>query len=126
MAKGSGNVKKREFYLTLFFAALLSGMGGLLAYKNDLRGLELAITLATFTLLVLGYCLLGSRLVVGWLQQRFKETPWQIWIGVSLLLLPYLLFALGTHSFRLEGALRLLAFLFVPTLLLYSIRKRKT
>ena len=125
MAKGSSNVKRREFYLTLFFAALLSGMGGLLAYKNDLRGFELAVTLATFTLLVLGYCLLGSRLVVGWLQERFKQAPWQVWIVVGSLLLPYLLFALGTHSFRLEGALRLLAFIFVPTLLLYSIRKRK-
>jgi hypothetical protein len=80
------------------------------AYKNDLRGLELAVTLATFTLLVLATALLGltpgCRLAAGGDSQ--KDAPWLGWIVVGSLLLPYLLFALGNHTASgSKGALRL-------------------
>jgi uncharacterized protein len=124
MVRNNVNAKKRELYLMLLLAAFLSTVGGILAYNTGARGLELVITLAAFTLLVTGYCLLASRLAVNWLRERFKKSPWKIWAAVGTLLIPYLLYALGTGSFNPDGALRLAAFIGLPTLLLFSIRKR--
>jgi uncharacterized protein len=52
-----------------------------------------------------------------------KDTRAGVWAAVGLLLIPYLLFALGTKSFDLNGALRLLLFIVLPTALLYTLRR---
>lgn len=111
----------RECLLLAALAALLTALGGMLAYKAGVRGLTFAITLVTFAMLVSGYCLLGARLIVDGLRRLFAHSPERVWLAAVLVLVPYLFYALGTESINLNGALRLLAFITVPTLLLYAL-----
>src|SRR5437762_9322999 len=115
----------RELYLMLSLTVLFSSVGGLLAYKSGLRGRELLVTLTTFILLIGGYCLLSTRIVIDWLRARFARTPALVWIAVGVLLIPYLLFAFGTKSENLNGATRLVIFLGLPTFLLFTLREKK-
>ncbi|MEW6729972.1 MAG: type II CAAX endopeptidase family protein [Acidobacteriota bacterium] len=114
--------KRRELYLTLLFAIVIVVLGATMAYQRGVRGPLLAVTLATFTLLVMGYCLFGTRLVMDWVRSWLAVDRVKICLGIVILLIPYLIYAAGTDTFNRAGALKLLAFLFLPTIVLLTLK----
>jgi CAAX protease family protein len=67
--------------------------------------------------------LLGNRESQTGLQAWIHQDRRRIWLFLSALLLPFLIYALGTQSFRWFPFLKLLAYLVLPAGLLLTIRR---
>ena len=85
---------------------------------------ELAALLLSFTLVLGAFVALTDEDFVRELRRRAAASSAAA-LGLPLLLLfPYLILALGTGTFSLDGAGKLIAYIAVPVLLLFPDRKR--
>jgi hypothetical protein len=67
--------------------------------------------------------LLAHRDIQSWLKARIASNSKSAWLFLSLILLLYLAYALGTDSFRTLSFLKLVAYVLLPALLLLAIRQ---
>ena len=95
----------------------------LLQVHPDPRRLGAFLLSLSFTLCA--FVGLSQPSLVRSLRQWAVESVWAASALPLLLLLPYLVYALGTGSFSWLGAAKLLAYIFVPTLLLLPDRRHR-
>ena len=67
--------------------------------------------------------LLAHRDIQSWLTARIASNPKDAWLFLSLNLVLYLVYALGTDSLRILPALKLVAYVLLPAALLLTIQK---
>ena len=84
--------------------------------------IRLGAILLSLSLVLCAFVGLGQSSLLRYLRQRAVESVWAAACLPLLLLVPYLVYALGTGSFSFLGAGKLLAYILVPTLLLLPDR----
>jgi len=82
----------------------------------------LAAILLSLSLILCAFVGLAQSSLLRYLRQRAVESVWTAASLPLLLLVPYLVYALGTRSFSFAGAGKLVAYILVPTLLLLPDR----
>ena len=97
---------------------ILTAFGGRLPV--DRRFIAATLSLNGFLAILL---LLAHRDVQSWLTARIASDSKSAWVFLSLFLLLYLAYALGTDSFRSLPFLKLVAYVLLPVLLLLAIRQ---
>jgi hypothetical protein len=83
---------------------------------------RLAAILLSLSLILCAFVGMGQSSLLRYLRQRAVESVWTAVALPLLLLVPYLVYALGTGSFSFLGAGKLLAYIIVPALLLLPDR----
>jgi hypothetical protein len=83
---------------------------------------RLGAILLSLALILCGFVGLAQQTLVRYLRQRAVESVWTAATVPLLLLIPYLVYAMGTRSFTFLGAGKLLAYVLVPTLVLLPDR----
>jgi membrane protease YdiL (CAAX protease family) len=117
--------KRLTFYFggVVVFLAVATGLilrfsGGRLAI--DTRFVAAILCLNGFLAILL---LLAHRDIQSWLSTRIASNPNAVWLFLSLNLLLYLVYTLGTDSLRILPAVKLAAYVLLPAALLLTIRK---
>lgn len=116
----------RKILITLGSLLVLAALAeGLILVRIRLDPGRLAAFLVCLTLTLVAFVGLTMPGVVKALRQRAVHSPW-LGLGMPyLLLIPYLIFALGTGTFSLRAIAKLAAYIAVPTLLLLPDRLRR-
>jgi hypothetical protein len=83
---------------------------------------RLAAILFSLSLILCAFVGMGQSSLLRYLRQRAVESVWTAVALPLLLLVPYLVYALGTGSFSFLGGGKLVAYIMVPTLLLLPDR----
>lgn len=83
---------------------------------------RLGAILLSLGLILCAFVGLTQASLLRYLRQRAAESVWAAATTPLLLLIPYLVYALGTRSFSFLGAGKLLAYILAPTLLLLPDR----
>jgi hypothetical protein len=104
--------------LTVMTALILAVAGGRLPI--DTRFIAATLCLNGFLAILL---LLAHRDIQSWLTARITSDSKSTWLFLSLILLLYLAYVLGTDSFRTLPFLKLAAYVLLPALLLLAIRQ---
>jgi membrane protease YdiL (CAAX protease family) len=102
--------------------AVLCFAGGLYASWHGYGGREFAATLTTFALYFAGMLLLAARGVPEFLAARFGAKSGYV-LGAAVIL-PYLIYAVGTNSFALARVGGVAALVFIPLALAASAARR--
>ena len=84
--------------------------------------IRLGAILLSLSLILCAFVGLAQPSLVRHLRQRAVESVWTAATLPLSLLIPYFVYALGTHSFSFLGLAKLLAYILVPTLLLLPDR----
>ena len=107
-----------SIFLAVATALILGFSGGRL--EIDTRLVAAILCLNGFLAILL---LLAHRDIQSWLTTRIASNPNAVWFFLSLNLLLYLVYTLGTDSLRILPALKLAAYVLLPTALLLTIHK---
>ena len=87
---------------------------------------RLAAILLSLSLILCAFVGMGQSSLLRYLRQQAVESVWTAAALPLLLLVPYLVYTLGTGSFSFLGAGKLLAYIIVPTLLLLPDRLHRS
>jgi membrane protease YdiL (CAAX protease family) len=104
--------------LTVVTTLILAISGGRLPV--DTPFIAATLSLNGFLAILL---LLAHRDIQSWLTARIASDSNSVWLFLSLILLLYVAYALGTDSFRILPFLKLAAYVLLPALLLLAIRQ---
>jgi membrane protease YdiL (CAAX protease family) len=105
---------------TLFLVVSLAE--GLILAGVRLDPVRVAALLACLALILVAFAGLTNPAVVRLLRQKAIKSPWAA-VGIPyLLLIPYLIFAVGTQTFSFLALAKLVAYIAAPTLLLFPDR----
>lgn len=95
---------------------------GMILAGVRLDPVRVAALLASLVLILVPFVGLTNPAVARLVRQRVASSTW-LWLGAPfLLLIPYLIFALGMHAFSILALGKLAAYIAVPTLLLFPDR----
>jgi len=113
---------KKAALLFIILIAMCAAAEALILLQVNPDPTRLAAILLSLSLVLCGFVGLSQSSLVRYLRQQAVESVWAA-IGLPLfLLVPYLVYALGTGSFSFLGAGKLLAYILVPILLLLPDR----
>jgi len=104
--------------LTVVTTLVLAVFGGRLLV--DTRLIAATLSLNGFLAILL---LVAHRDIQSWLKARIASNSKSAWLFLSLTLLLYLAYAVGTDSFRTLSFLKLVGYVLLPALLLLTIRQ---
>jgi len=107
-----------SIFLGVVAALILEFSGGRLPV--DRRFVTATLCLNALLAILL---LLAHREVQLWVTARAVAAPASVWFFVLLLLLLYVVYAEGTDSFELSPFVKLLVYVFLPTLILLTVRE---
>lgn len=107
-------------FLVVVTALIPAVSGGRLPV--DKRFIAATLCLNAFLAILL---LLAHRDIQAWLTAKIASNSKSAWLFLSLILLFYLAYAVGTDSFRTLSFLKLVAYVLLPALALLAIRRPK-
>lgn len=113
-------IKNYELFGVIFLILVFITIGSSLAYYNGLRDKQLLSTVATFIILISTYCLLSVSQMVFLFRRKLDASPYMLWIVILLFPFSYLIYSFGNNTFTFWGLGKLLLFLFLPTLILFT------
>jgi len=116
------NAMRKVAFVLIVVSAMCAAAEALILLRVHPDPVRLGAILLSLGLILCPFVGLAQSSVLRYLRQRTVES---VWTAASLplcLLVPYLVYALGTHSFSFLGAGKLLAYILAPTLLLLPDR----
>ena len=113
---------KKAVLLLMVLIAMSAAAEAIILSQVHLDPARLAAILFSLALILCGFVGLTQSSVTRYLRQRAAESVWAAAGLPFLLLIPYLVYAVGTDSFTYRGAGKLLAYIAVPTWLLLPDR----
>jgi len=119
----SSNTHPRSAQATIIICVCLTLLLALGAAYLGLRagygGIPLIATMVTFASLLLSYFLLGTVSAADKLSAYLTAKPKSLFAITSALFLLYLIYAVGTNTFQLASAVKILAYIFAPTAVIF-------
>lgn len=121
-SRNSISIMRKAAIIVLCLIALAALAEGIVLFQMRVDPLRLGALLVSFSLMLGAYVGLTSSAFIKDLRHWAAQSAWNAFLMPFALLVPYLVYALGTRTISLIGVAKLTAYIGVPVLLLLPDR----